>query len=144
MFHDQRHNGDLAPVSEDLVGAAEVRRFELTENVIGDSCREIEVEGELDLAVAGRLQQVLAGCQSDQVLLDLKSCQFIDSTGLAVILSANRENNPRVVLHSPRGQVLRLLEVTGLTSNGLVFADREQALSAVVRPSADPQFITSR
>lgn len=118
MSHAQRHPG--------------VSPFRLTESVVEDGCREIEVEGELDLAVADRLQQALAGCQDDRVLISLRSCRFIDSTGLAVILNADRENDSRIVLHSPSDQVLRILEVTGLTSNGLVFADREQALSAVV------------
>ena len=134
MLHDQRHNGDLAPGSEVLAGAAEARRFKLTEAVIGDGCREIEIEGELDLAVADRLQQAIASSQGDQILISLKSCQFIDSTGIAVIVDAHRRNDSQVVLHSPSGQVLRIFEITGLTSNGLVFADREQALSAVVRP----------
>lgn len=110
-----------------------MRRFNLTETVVEDGCREIEVEGELDLAVADRLQQAIADCRGDQILISLESCQFIDSTGIAVILEANSGNEARVVLHSPGGQVLRVLELTGLTSNGLVFADREEALSAVVR-----------
>lgn len=135
MFHGQRRNGDLAPDLETLEGAAAAtRRFKLTEAVIEDGCREIEIEGELDLAVADQFQRAIAGCRGDQILISLKSCQFIDSTGIAVILNANGGDSSRIVLHSPCGQVLRLLEVTGLTSNGLVFGDREQALSAVARP----------
>lgn len=135
MSHDQRHNGDLASRSEELTGAAGIRPFKLTESVVEDGCREIEIEGELDMAVADRLQQALADGQGDRILISLKSCQFIDSTGIAVILSANHGNGSRLVLHSPRDQVLRILEVTGLTSNGYVFADREQALSALARPA---------
>lgn len=111
-----------------------VSRFKLTESEIGDGCREIGVEGELDLAVSDQLQQAIAGCQSERILINLESCQFIDSTGIALILSAHRGSGSRIVVHSPRGQVLRLLEMTGLTANGLVFADREQALAAVVQP----------
>lgn len=133
MSHDQRHTGDLGSKPEGLTGVPGVRPFRLTESVIEDGCREIEVEGELDLAVADRLQQALAGCRDDRILISLRSCQFIDSTGLAVILNAGRADGCRIVLHSPRDQVLRVLEVTGLTANGLVFADREQALSALVR-----------
>jgi anti-anti-sigma factor len=132
MSHDQRHNGDLAQYSEGSAGAAALRRFNLTETVVEDGCREIEVEGELDLAVADRLQQAIADCQGDHILISLESCQFMDSTGIAVILEANSRNDSRVVLHSPCGQVLRVLELTGLTANGLVFAGREEALSAVV------------
>jgi anti-anti-sigma factor len=134
MFHDQRHNGGPAPDSQDHTRVAEVRRFKLTEAVVEDGRREIEVEGELDLAVADRLRQAIASSPSDQILISLRSCGFIDSAGIAVILKANNGNKSRVVLHSPCGQVLRLLEVTGLTSNGLVFPDREQALSAAAHP----------
>ncbi len=107
-------------------------RFKLTETEIGDGCREIEVAGELDLAVSDRLQRAIADCQDDQILISLEACQFIDSAGIALILRAHRSENSRVVVHSPSGQVLRLLEVTGLTGNGLVFADREQALLTLV------------
>lgn len=108
-------------------------RFKLTETEIGDCCREIRVEGELDLAVSDQLQQAIVGCQSDRILISLEACQFIDSTGIAIIVRARREN-PRVVAHSPRDQVLRVLEVTGLIAGGLVLEDREQALSALALP----------
>jgi anti-sigma B factor antagonist len=134
MFHDRRHSGDLAPTAAGLGGIAGLSRFKLTETEIGDGCREIGVEGELDLAVADQLQDAIAGCQSDRILISLESCQFIDSTGIALLLRAHRAGDSRIVVHSPRDQVLRVLEVTGLTGNGLVFADREQALSALIRP----------
>jgi anti-anti-sigma factor len=111
-----------------------VSRFTLTEAEIDDGCREIRVEGELDLAVSDQLQQAIVDCQSDQILINLESCQFIDSTGIAMIVSAHCGDDSRVVAHSPCDQVLRVLEVTGLTANGVVFADREQALAAVVGP----------
>lgn len=109
----------------------QLRPFKLTESVVEDGCREIEIEGELDLAVADRLQRALADCGGDRILIDLASCQFIDSTGMALILKADQASDARIVLHSPSEQVRRTLEVTGLTSNGLVFSDREQALAAV-------------
>jgi anti-anti-sigma factor len=134
MFRDQRHCGDLASDSKDLAGAATIRRFTLTEVEIEDGCREIRVEGELDLAVSDQLQEAIVGCPSAQILISLESCQFIDSTGVATIVGAHRSHDRRVVAHSPRDQVLRVLDVTGLTADGLVFADREQALAAVVGP----------
>jgi anti-anti-sigma factor len=134
MFHDQRHNGDLASVSKDIAGAATISRFTLTEVEVEGGCREIRIEGELDLAVSDQLQEAIAGCLSARILISLESCQFIDSTGIATIINAHRSDDLRVVAHSPRDQVLRVLEVTGLTADGLVFADREQALAAVVGP----------
>jgi len=105
--------------------------FALTEVEIDSGCREIQVEGELDLAVAAQLQEAIDRCQSDRILISLESCQFIDSSGIAVILNAHRDAaGARVLVHSPSAQVLRVLDLTGLTGNGLVFADRGQALSA--------------
>jgi anti-anti-sigma factor len=138
MFHDRRPSGDLT-VSKDLAEAAVPSRFTLTETEIGDGCREIEVRGELDFAVSDQLQQAIVGGHSDHLLISLESCQFIDSAGIAVLVRAHRAASSRVAAHSPAAQVLRVLEVTGLTANGLVFADREQALSAVVGPVSSPE-----
>lgn len=107
-------------------------RFKLTEAEIADGCREIAVEGELDLAVSDRLQQAIDDCGADRILIDLGPCQFIDSTGIFLILRAHRAGDPQLLVHSPRSQVLRLFEVTGLTGRGLVFPDRAQALAALV------------
>ncbi len=131
MFHDQRRDGDLVAGSKDLAGAATMSRFALTEAEIEDGCREIRVEGELDLAVSDQLQEAIMGCPSDRILISLESCQFIDSTGIAIIVGAHCGDGSQIVFHSPRDQVLRLLEVTGLTANGVVLADREQALATV-------------
>ena len=130
----QPNTSDIASESQDLTGIGGLRPFGLTESLVEDGCREIQIEGELDLAVADRLQEALAGCQEDRILISLDTCQFIDSTGIAVILTANRADGARIVLHSPSDQVLRVLEVTGLTSDDLVVPDREQAISALVRP----------
>lgn len=123
MFHDQRPSGD--PVSADPAGVATASRFALTETEIEDGCREIAVQGELDMAVSDQLHQAIAGCQGERILIDLAACRFIDSTAIAVILRAHSREDSWVAVHSPSGQVLRVLEVTGLTDNGLVFADRE-------------------
>lgn len=131
MSHDQPRSDDLASSPAEPTADARARPFKLTESAVEDGCREIEIEGELDLAVADDLRQALAGRQGDRILISLESCQFIDSTGIAAVIEANRASDSRIVLHSPSDQVLRILEITGLTSNGLVFADRDEALSAV-------------
>jgi len=112
-----------------------MRAFKLVEREVSAEVREILVEGELDLAVAEQLQEALdrAGSDCTEILVGLESCEFIDSTGIAVIVQAHRnfaEEGRRVVLFAPRSQVLRVLSVTGLTSNGLVFESAAQALSA--------------
>lgn len=112
-----------------------MQRFQLTEVPSVDGDRELRVEGELDLAVADQLQDALDGIEAKRVLIDLAACDFIDSTGIAVIVRADqraRKNGGRVAIHSPSVQVLRVLTLSGLTENGLVFENRDQALSKTV------------
>lgn len=113
-----------------------MQRFNVTERDLRPGCRDIQVEGELDLAVAGQLDEVLtaAGEQCNCVLVGLERCDFIDSSGIAVILRAHNrmsEEGNRLAVYAPGDQVQRVLEMTGLTANGLVFASVEDALSAV-------------
>lgn len=112
-----------------------LRTFKLIERDLGPGCREIQVEGELDLAVADQLAEGLAraGTECRQLLIGLESCEFIDSTGIAAIVHAHNEfaeRGGRVAVYAPTEQVLRVLSVTGLTANGLVFENAEEALSA--------------
>lgn len=107
--------------------------FKLTESDPRPGCRQIEVEGELDLAVADQLKEAIDHAASQrQVLIDLKRCDFIDSTGVAVILRAHGQmagEGRRLAVCCPSEQVLRVLTVTGLTGNGLVFTTVADALA---------------
>ena len=87
--------------------------------------RVISVRGELDLNTApeleGPLEEVLAD-PAAQVLLDLSGCEFIDSTGVALVVrswqrhdaAAGNGGGGRLVLCCPSAQVKRLLEITGV------------------------------
>lgn len=113
-----------------------MQSFNVTESDLRAGCRDVQVEGELDLAVAGRLDEVLATAaeQGDCVLIGLKRCTFIDSSGIAVILRAHHrmeaEGN-QLAVYAPTEQVLRVLSMTGLTANGLVYDSAEEALTAL-------------
>jgi anti-anti-sigma factor len=113
-----------------------VESFNVTENELRSGCRNVQVEGELDLAVADRLDEVLATAveQCDCVLISLERCAFIDSSGIAVILRAHHrmeaEGN-QLAVYAPTDQVLRVLSMTGLTTNGLVYDSAEEALAAL-------------
>ena len=114
---------------------SQVRAFKLSERELRPGCRVIQVEGELDLSVADELGEVVsrAGAECSQVLICLADCQFIDSTGIAVIVHAHHqlaEQGRRVAVYAASDQVMRILTVTGLTSNGLVFESIEEALSS--------------
>jgi len=113
-----------------------LRAFKLIERDLRPGCREIQVEGELDLAVAQQLVDALARAKSECrcLLIGLEGCEFIDSTGIAAIVHAHNEfaeGGGQLTVCSPRAQVLRVLSITGLTANGMVFASTEEALAAV-------------
>jgi anti-anti-sigma factor len=113
-----------------------MQRFNVTKRDLRPGCRDVQIEGELDLAVAGRLDEVLTAAveECSRVLVGLERCAFIDSSGIAVILRAHNrmeEEGNRLAVYAPSAQVLRVLSMTGLTANGLVFDSVDEALSAV-------------
>jgi anti-sigma B factor antagonist len=81
----------------------------------------VAVEGELDLATAPQLRDHLVEMSEEkvEVILDLTRLQFIDSTGLSVLVMAfnrARAAGGSIVLRHPSQSVLRVLEITGLVS----------------------------
>ena len=115
--------------------------FKLIELDRHAGCREIQIEGELDLAVAGQLQEALdrAGEEYAQVLISLENCEFIDSTGIALIVrawqrvdaGAGNGGKGGLVLCCQNDQVRRVLEVTGLEHSLRVFETRDAGLAAL-------------
>jgi anti-anti-sigma factor len=80
----------------------------------------IVVSGELDLASAPTLEEELdraAANGADLVIVDLRELEFIDSTGLGLLIKANRqaeEAGRRFAIVRGQSQVQRLLGVTGI------------------------------
>ena len=113
-----------------------MQRFNVSERDLRPGCRDVQIEGELDLAVAGQLDEILAKAvtECNTVLVGLQNCAFIDSSGIAVILRAHNrmeEEGNRLAVYAPTAQVLRVLSMTGLTSNDLVFDSAAEALAAL-------------
>lgn len=101
--------------------------------------RAISVRGELDLSTApdleGPLEEALEKDEGS-VLIDLSDCEFIDSTGIALIVRAwqrldSGENGRALVICSHNEQVRRVLEITGLELSIPVHMTREDALAAI-------------
>ena len=118
-----------------------MQRFTVSERELQPDCRDVQIEGELDLAVAEQLDEALAGAaaKSSRVLVGLERCDFIDSSGIAVILRARtrmEEEGHRLVVYAPTDQVLRVLSMTGLIGNGLVFDTVEEALAELGEPAS--------
>lgn len=108
--------------------------LQIAERDLGRGRCELQLEGELDLWTVERLQAVLqrVARDNDAVLVGLESCEFVDSTGIALFLQIRRqldEEGGRLVLYGCSDQVLRIFTVAGLTEAGIVFADRREALA---------------
>lgn len=79
----------------------------------------VSLAGELDLASAPALAGALAGViqAGHDVTLDLRELQFIDSTGIGVLVRARNHAERAglgLTLCAPRANVVRTLELTGL------------------------------
>lgn len=99
--------------------------FALHSDQDGDAA-VVKVVGELDLATAPQLRELLADLVaqgSRHVTLDLADMAFIDSTGLKVFvagLQRLRDCGGELALRSPSATAMRVFEITGLTT---IFAD---------------------
>jgi anti-anti-sigma factor len=99
----------------------------------------IFVRGELDLSTAPELEAPLDQALENgggSVLIDLTQCEFIDSTGIALIVRAwqrlqSGDNGRALVLCSQNDQVRRVLEITGLELSIPVHTTRDEALAAL-------------
>jgi anti-sigma B factor antagonist len=83
----------------------------------------VALSGEIDLYTAPKLQSELAAAlKADhpvQLVVDMAGVDFCDSTGMNVLLAAQRlarERGGNVELSGPRPAVLKILQVTGLES----------------------------
>jgi anti-anti-sigma factor len=115
--------------------------FALSEKDIWPGCREIEIEGELDLAVSDRLQAAIERATEERhhVLVDLSRCDFIDASALTVLVQGHQglqEHGRQLLLYGVRDQVRRLLSITGVTETGL--------MATTSAPSAPPALWSDR
>jgi anti-sigma B factor antagonist len=109
-----------------------------------DGVRVITVHGELDLDTAPQLEEPLQaalGSNGSPLVIDLAGCEFIDSTGIALIVQAWQRLN-RVDDGQERGgfaiccindQVQRLLDITGLKASIPTYPSRNDALAELRR-----------
>jgi anti-sigma B factor antagonist len=80
----------------------------------------ISLCGELDLANAGTAETALQASLAEgasRVVIDMRELEFIDSTGIALLVAAlaNNDGEEKVrFIPSPAPAVTRVLELTGL------------------------------
>lgn len=112
-------------------------RFVVSAEPVGEEGLVVAAAGELHMSTAPTLRAHISAALQDgasRLVVDLTAVQFIDSTGLGVLLSALRDveregGDMAVVCSNPT--VLRLFTITGTDLTLGVQPDRESALRAV-------------
>jgi anti-anti-sigma factor len=108
----------------------------ITEGPAHATTRVIEPHGEIDLATAPNLRAALDAAMDPAarcVLVDFEDVAFLDSTGIGVLLSAQRKLRARggkliVVCDDPL--IRRVFEIAGLTDILSITPSRREALLA--------------
>ena len=118
----------------------------------------VQLRGELDLATAPQLQQLLDQLRRQghhQITLDLSGLEFLCAAGLAVFLRADqalRAVGGRLMLTRPTRLTRRVLAVTGLDTTLTIQPAQRREETSIAAPSipryainpAAPQTITTR
>jgi anti-sigma B factor antagonist len=93
--------------------------FSVTVSTNGDRAT-VALRGELDLSGVDRAREAVERAEAGDatlLVLDLSELDFIDSTGLEVVLRAARrahESGRRLIVQRPSRYVRRLLEMTAI------------------------------
>ena len=111
--------------------------FHLDEQDVDRRMHVIAVSGEIHVSSAPefsrRFEEAIARGKT-AVVLDLSGTEFIDSTGLSVLLNGLRRvtrQRGRLALVCTNPTVLRLFEITRLDTTFDIHQDRDEALRAV-------------
>lgn len=91
----------------------------------------LAVEGEIDVYSAPVLRQKLVELADrgvSRIIVDLEAVEFLDSTGLGVLVAAlnrSRRQNGDVELICSQRRILRVFEITGLTKVFTIHPSRD-------------------
>jgi anti-sigma B factor antagonist len=105
---------DLAPHAGESGTPFQIERVSTEQGAV------LRLRGELDISTVPELERLLAECERDapsDVVIDLEQVEFMDSTGLAVIIAAGQAaqaNGYRLRLRQGSPQVQRLFKLTGV------------------------------
>ena len=114
-----------------------VPHFEILDERTPGGVDVVTVRGEIHLSTAPRFRQRLEAIidhGDGWVVLDLSAVEFIDSTGLSVLLGALRQvsqHKGHMALVCTNPTVLRLFEITSLDATFDIQADRAAAIASV-------------
>ena len=112
-----------------------LNEFEVSAQRRNGAC-VVRVSGELDISTHERLGEQLSKVANGKlpIVVDLSSCDFIDSSGIRALLlgvkavEANSKGTGAFSIASPGPQVRRILEMTGVDRTVPVHGSVDEAL----------------
>ena len=96
----------------------------------------LAVSGEVDVATVPRLREQLHGLVaqgSNKIIVNLDGVDFLDSTGLGVLVGALkrvRTHDGELALVCTQPRILKVFEITGLTKVFAIYDSVDEAVSA--------------
>lgn len=110
--------------------------FHISEELLSDELALLKVKGRLDAVAAPELKSKLKELVADnhaKVIIDLTDVSFIDSSGLAALVSgfrAAREAGGSIKLAGLNGQTMMIFKLTRLDRVFEIHPDVEAAISS--------------
>jgi len=104
----------------------------VTTETLADGAIVVRVEGELDLATSGALEEALDAANGGRLVIDLGGCTFVDSSAVRVLVSAARsaeESGRTVSLVARDPGILRVLEIAAVDTMLPVHSSVDEASS---------------
>ena len=119
-----------------------VPHFQLDEERSDAGVHIVNVSGEIHVSTAPSFREQLNAVIENggtMLVLDLSGVEFIDSTGLSVLLNGLRlvnQRHGRMALVCANPTVMRLFQITSLDATFDIFEDRAAAVARVTQPAA--------
>ena len=113
-----------------------MKDFSRAVRTIGD-VNLVALQGELDLATSPELEEQLRrvwDTSNEQLVIDLRELEFMDSTGLSIIVKAHQrltDEGRQLSLVRGSQQVQRLLDLTGVSERLKLVDTPEEILDGV-------------
>ena len=126
-----------APITATVATPMEDLRLEATER---DGVAVLAVFGEVDVATAPQLRQMLvetASAGHQRVVVDLTQVEFLDSTGLGVLVSGLkrfRTFGGDLTVAGAQARVRKVFDITGLTNVFGLHETVDDAVAAFTAP----------
>jgi anti-anti-sigma factor len=94
----------------------------------------VHVRGDIDVLTSDAFRQAILAAEraADRIVISLLDCPYLDSTGLTVLIAAQRRLGERLaVVLSEQGNVRKIIEIASLAQFLRIVPSLELAVSSV-------------